>query len=261
MLYDIKNLCFSYGRHTVLNNLSLTMESGCFYGILGPNGCGKTTLLDLLVRHLQPESGSIHFNDKPLNVFSPAQLARQVALVAQTAAMNFPYTTGELVMMGRHPYIGRFSSPGPLDKKAVDTAMAHADVSDLRHQPVTELSGGERQRVFFARALAQETPVLILDEATSNLDIKHSLGLLSIVRQGMEKQGKTVIAVFHDINLAALFCDRLVVMKQGRMFATGQVKDILDAHLISDVYDVESQVTDNGFSNSRQVSFRPGGHL
>lgn len=259
MLYDIHHLCFSYGRHRVIDDLSLRLEPGYFYGVLGPNGCGKTTLLDLLVKHRKPESGTIIFNDKLLNEFSPRQLSKEVALVAQSTSISFPYTVKELVMMGRHPYIGRFSSPGLDDERAVEMAMVQADVAEFRHQAVTELSGGERQRAFFARALAQETPVLILDEATSHLDIKHSLGLLSTVREGLGKNKKTVIAVFHDINLAALFCDRLVMLKQGRVVAQGDVNVILDEQLISKVYDVESRISDDGFSGSRHVSFRPGG--
>lgn len=258
MLYHIEHLSFSYGRRQVLNKMTLTVEPGHFYGILGPNGCGKTTFLDILVRHRKAESGTVMFDGSSLDRISPKQLSRKVALVPQSTSLPFPYTVGELVMMGRHPYIGRFSSPGRQDHDAVAQAMADADMTDHRHQPVTELSGGERQRAFFARALAQDTPVLMLDEATSSLDIKHSLSLLATVKRQVETKKKTVMAVFHDINLAALFCNRLIVMKNGQVFAEGRTNAVLTESLISDVYNVNAKVTDDDFAGTRHVHFRTG---
>jgi iron complex transport system ATP-binding protein len=256
MLYDIRQLNFSYGRKPVLRGLDLSLEPGCFYGILGPNGCGKTTFLDILVRHRKPESGTLVFNGRGLDTLNARSMAREVALVPQNTSLPFPYTVAELVMMGRHPYIGRFSSPSCDDLMAVDRAMDDADMKNLAHQPVTDLSGGERQRAFFARALAQDTPVLMLDEATASLDIKHSLSLLETVKRQVREKGKTVIAVFHDINLAALFCDRLIVMKQGRVFAEGETPAVLTESLISDVYGVKARVTDDDYTGTRHVHFR-----
>jgi iron complex transport system ATP-binding protein len=182
-----------------------------------------------------------------------------VALVAQNPVVHFPYQVRDLVMMGRHPYIGRFSSPNDADYQVVDQVADQADIQGFMDSPVTELSGGERQRVMFARALAQETPVLILDEATSNLDINHSLSLLNRVREGALTKGKTVIAVFQDINLASLFCDSLIFMKKGAVHAQGKVSEMLDRQVIREVYDVETHVVDMEFSGTKQVVFRRSG--
>ncbi len=258
MAYTVERLFFSYGNAPVVTDLTLALEPGLFYGLLGPNGCGKTTLLDLLVRYRRPEQGRIALYGKPLDRYSGRELSRTVALVAQNPVTHFPYTVKDLVMMGRHPYIGRFSTPTAHDLKTVDEAMDLADVRDFAHAPVTELSGGERQRVMFARALAQDTPVLLLDEATSSLDIRHSLALLDSVRTGVNERGKTVISVFHDINLAALFCDRLLLMSEGRLHSQGTVDDVLNAEAIREVYRVEARVQDEPFSGARQVFFRTG---
>jgi iron complex transport system ATP-binding protein len=255
MVYSVKGLSFSYGSGRVIRDLSLTLEPGIFYGLLGPNGCGKTTLLDLLVRHRKPGSGEIAFKGRPLSSWPGRELAKSVALVAQNPEAHFPYTVKEMVMMGRHPYVGRFSSPGKEDLVSVDEAMDRADVTVFKDAPVTELSGGERQRVFFARALAQDTEVLMLDEATSNLDIRHSLALLRTVRDNVEKKGRTVISVFQDINLAALFCHRIIFMRKGSIHTHGPVHDVLDSGVIRDVYGVESRVVDEPYAGSKQVFF------
>ena len=259
MVYSVENLSFAYGPEPVIAHAGFTMKPGVFYGLLGPNGCGKTTLIDLLVRHLNPGEGRIRFQGKNLECFSRKALSREVALVAQNPVIHFPYKVSELVMMGRHPYIGRFSSPSAEDYRVVDRVMEQADVLQFKHALITELSGGERQRALFARALAQETPVLILDEATSNLDIRHSLSLLSQVRDDVERRGKTVVAVFQDINMAALFCHHLLFMVKGHIHREGQVEDVLDRQVIRDVYGVDSKVCDELFSGTKQVLFQRTG--
>ena len=260
MAYDLDSLTFAYGAVPVISDLTLTLQPGLFYGLLGPNGCGKTTLLDLLVRYRRPSRGRVLMSGKSLERYSNRDLARYVALVAQNPVIHFPYRVKDLVMMGRHPYIGRFSSPTVHDLNVVDQAMDLADVTGFAHVPITELSGGERQRVMFARALAQDTPVLLLDEATSNLDIRHSLSLLDSVRAGVTERGKTVISVFHDINLAALFCDRLLLMSRGRLHSQGLVEDVLNAETIRDVYSVSALVQDEPFSGVKQVFYRRDGN-
>lgn len=256
MTYDIRDVAFGYGDKIILENISLHLPAGKFYGIVGPNGCGKTTLLDLLIRHKTPVRGRILLNGKDLARFSKKNLSRQAALVPQNFYINFPYTAEEIVMMGRYPHMARFAAPSESDHKLVDDVMDKADVARFKHRFVTELSGGERQRVVFARALAQDTPVLILDEASSNLDIHHALRLLGLAAEGVRKQGKTVIAVLQDINLAALYCDQLIFIKQGRIVNQGDTESTLTPETIQTVFNVRSKVSFDPFSNRKQVVFR-----
>ncbi len=261
MLFDVKNLTFSYEngkpeKQKVLADLSVSIEKGSFTGILGPNGCGKTTFLDLLVRHLTPEKGEIVFEGKRLDAYSSKEYAKEVALVSQNFYINFSYTVEEIVMMGRHPYIQRFSSPSATDFQIAKAAMQKADILKFRDKYVTQLSGGERQRVVFARALAQDTPVLILDEATSNLDINHTLSLMSLVSESVINRNRTVISVFQDINLASMYCDRLILLNKGQVIAAGKTEDIFTSDNIKKVFNVESRIFDDPFSKSRLVSFK-----
>jgi iron complex transport system ATP-binding protein len=254
--FELNSIAFFYGDKKIIDEISLKLDSGKFYGIIGPNGCGKTTLLDLLVKHKTPAAGTITYNSQDLARYSSKKLAREMALVPQNFYINFPFTTLEVVMMGRYPHIPRFSAPSTEDHRIVAEIMAETEVTEFENRYVTELSGGERQRVVFARALAQATPVLLLDEATSNLDINHSLSLLKATADKVKQSGKTVIAVMQDINLAALFCEYLVFMKHGKIVAHGPTGDVLNPETIRSVFNVETQVNDDPFSQSKLVVFR-----
>lgn len=254
--YDVRNVSFFYGDKKILDDVSLVMPPGKFYGIVGPNGCGKTTLLDLLMRHKEPTRGQILLNGKELVHFHKKSLSRQTALVPQNFYINFPYTAAEIVMMGRYPHMPRFAAPSEEDHRIVRDVMEKTDVAQFEHRFVTALSGGERQRVVFARALAQNTPVLLLDEASSNLDINHTLGLLGLAAEGVNKRGKTVIAVLQDINLAALYCDHLIFMKNGGIVEQGNIEAVLNPETISTVFNVTAKVSFDPFSNRKQVVFR-----
>ncbi len=256
MGFNLQNISFAYGSKRVLSSISLTIEPGRFYGIIGPNGCGKTTLLDLMIRHRLPVEGAITYNRRDLAGYSKRDLSRQIALVPQNFYINFPYTAREIVMMGRYPYIPRFSAPAPEDHAVVDSIMEKTGTVDFRRRRITDLSGGERQRVVFARALAQDTPVLMLDESTSNLDINYTLNLLGIVRRRVLAEKRTAVAVLQDINLAAMFCDELIFMKQGQIFIHGATDTVLNRETLRSVFNVEAQIAFNDFSESTQVVFR-----
>lgn len=260
MIYAIDNISFAYDSGNILEGISIQLEKGYFYGILGPNGCGKTTFLDLLIRHKKPNSGSIMFSGTDLSKISRKQLARKIALVSQNFYINFPYTVREVVIMGRYPYISRFSSPSSKDLDRVDSIMEKTGVDLLSDNFITELSGGERQRVVFARALVQDTDVIILDEATSNLDIRHTIDLLDIVRKRVDQKKLTVISVFQDINLAARYCDRLIFLRNGTILAQGKTEEIINEDLIQKVFDVESEIRFEPLYNASQVIFKRGAH-
>jgi iron complex transport system ATP-binding protein len=193
---------------------------------------------------------------KSVSSYPKRVLARRIALVPQNFYINFPFTAQEVVMMGRYPHLGRFTYPSEEDQHLVAKIMDRTGTIEFKDRRVTELSGGERQRVVFARALAQNTDCLVLDEATSNLDISHSLALLQLVAGRVATLGRTAIAVFQDINLAAAHCDELIFMQAGRIAASGPVDAVLTPKILSEVFDVEARVYDEPFTGARQVAFR-----
>ena len=255
-VFEVKDVSYSYGRNRVLNDLSLIIEQGKFYGIVGPNGCGKTTFLDLLVQNKTPGSGTIKFMGQEIREYTRRRLAREIALVPQDFYVKFSFTAREAVIMGRHPYISRFSSPSARDLKIVDEIMEKMEIDKFKDRYITELSGGEKQRVIFARALAQDTPVLILDEGTSNMDIQYTLNILDIVAKRVKPGKRTVIAALHNLNLAAAYCDNLIFMRFGRIVCEGNIGDVLSEQNIKDVFEVDSRVYFDRYSNSKQVVFR-----
>ena len=256
MAFEIENITFCYDDKKAIDGLTLRLSEGIFYGVIGPNGCGKSTLLDLLIGHRKPASGRIRYRGKDLSVYSKRELSREIALVPQNFYINFPFTAEEIMMMGRYPYIPRFSQPSKEDVHIIREIMEKTETEDFKDRYITELSGGERQRVVIGRALAQDTPFLMLDEATSNLDINHSLSLLNLAKEKTEKESKTVIAVMQNMNLAAMYCDDLIFMKQGRVAANGSVEDILTPETIRSVFNVESKIQFEPYANASQILFK-----
>jgi len=254
-LFNIADVSFAYGSNEVLSELTLDLQAGCFYGIVGPNGCGKTTFLDLLAGCKQPKKGSIHLRNKPLGTYAKRHLAQQLALVPQEFDIGFGFTVEETVMMGRHPHISRFASPSQNDWYQVERAMDLIGVTPLRNHPINALSGGQKQRAIVARALAQDTPVLLFDEATSSLDVKYTLQIFNIARQLVSQEGRTVIAVIHNLNLAAAFCEQIIFMKNGALAHLGPVAETMTPETIKAVFDLQAEVVWNNFSKTHQVNF------
>lgn len=241
-LFEIHNGCFKYGGTTVLRDLTFELVPGKFYGLIGPNGSGKSTLIDLLMGTRQLYSGQLTFQGKNLHHYKRRQLARHLALVPQHIFMGFDFSVYDIVLMGRHPHIPRFCHPTHKDIEMVDWALKQLDIQDLKYRPVSHLSGGEKQRVIVARALAQDTAVLLLDEATSSLDIKHTLGILRVLRSMVQGGEKTVIAAIHDLNFAAAFCDELLVLNNSSLYTFGAVRDVLTGDLLEKVFSVSGNV-------------------
>lgn len=255
-LFRMTDLSFRYPDRDVIRGLSLTLPGGRFYGLLGPNGCGKTTLLDLLMRLRRPDGGQIYFRGRGLAAYTRPDLARAMALVPQNFYINFPFTVRQVVMMGRYPHLPRFAPPGPDDHARVDAVLETADITALADKQVTALSGGERQRVIIARALVQDTEIILLDEATSNLDIRHALHLLNLFRDQVDRQQRTLLAVFQDINLAAMYCDDLLFMKDGQVAVHGATTRVLTPETLHDIYGVQARVTYQAESHAPQVVYR-----
>jgi iron complex transport system ATP-binding protein len=256
MPFELDRISFFYADHKAIDNFSVRLAPARFYGIIGPNGSGKSTILDLLAGHRQPTKGSIRYRSKMLKSYSKSELSREIARVPQNFYINFPFSVKEIVMMGRYPHLARFAPPTAEDWDTVQTVMEHCQITEFAERYVTELSGGERQRVVFARALAQDTPVLMLDEATSNLDIHYAISLLNLAADGVRTQAKTVIAVLQDINLAAAYCDHLIFMSRGRQVTQGAVGEVLNPETVHSVFNVESKVYFDNYSESLQVVFR-----
>jgi len=260
VVFSANDLFYAYQAESAaaVRGLNLKLESGRYYGIVGPNGCGKTTLLDLLAGVKQPQQGRLLFQGRPLASHSRRDLALQLAYVPQEYRINFPFTVAEVVLMGRHPYIGRFAAPTAADWLVVDRVLESMDLYGLRDAPATALSGGEKQRVALARALAQDTPVLILDEPTASLDIRHGLDIQRIVRDSVRAQSRTVVAAMHDLNLAAAFCDELILLAAGRIFASGPTAQVLTPENIDTVFGVTAEISRAGDGGLR-VAFRTEG--
>lgn len=254
--FELRGVSFAYGASEVVRDLSLLLPPGRFHGVVGPNGSGKSTLLDLLTGRLAPGRGEVSFAGRPPGAYRRRDLARRLALVPQDFAIQFGFTVEEVVLMGRHPYLPRFGRPGAADWQAVEEAMRLIGIADLRHRLVTDLSGGEKQRVVVARALAQATGCLLLDEATSNLDIHYTLAIFNVLRQRVRERGETVVAVIHNLNLAAAYCDDLIFLRQGRLAAAGPTAETLTPEVIRAVFGVESRVEFQDFCQARQVFFK-----
>lgn len=255
-IYNAESVSFSYGENRVLTDITLNFEPGRFYGIVGPNGSGKTTLLDLLIKNKRPAEGEILFNGNALANYSRQKLARQVALVPQEYSINFPFSVHEVVLMGRHPHIPRFASPSSQDLEIVAGAMEETGVARFKDKFITQLSGGEKQLVIMARALAQDTDVFILDEPTSNLDINFTLALFASLKKRVDKLGRTVIAVMHDLNLAAAYSDHLIFLKNGRVKAAGSLDEVFSAENVAQVFKVEAKVMLDEYTGKKRVAFR-----
>ena len=231
-----------YGGRAVLRGVSLAVRPGEVVGLVGPNGSGKTTVVRVVSRALRPSGGRVLVQGKDPHELSGRAAARLVAVVPQELAPAFSFTALEMVLMGRTPYRAAFGGGSPDDWARTRAAMTAASVQHLADRPVEELSGGEWQRVVLAQALAQDAPVLLLDEPTSHLDVRHVVDVLSIVRGLAEREGTAVLVILHDLNLATAVCDRLVVLHRGEIVQDGPPGSVVTEGLLRDVYGVEADV-------------------
>ncbi|MGE4425665.1 MAG: ABC transporter ATP-binding protein [Solirubrobacteraceae bacterium] len=249
-----RDLSWSAGGRLIVDDVSLDVAPGDTVGLLGPNGSGKSSLLRLLSGVRRGDAGTVLIDDRDLSEMRRREIARRLAVVEQHAGTEVELTVLDVVRLGRIPHRHAWSGPRADDDRAVAAAIAHTDLQDRLAQPYATLSGGERQRVQIARALAQEPRELLLDEPTNHLDVHHQLDLLSLVT---ELPVTTVVAL-HDLNLAAMFCDRLVVLAEGRVVAGGTPAEVLTPELIHDVYRVRAVVTPDGPDGTPAVRFLPG---
>lgn len=250
---SIRDLSFSYGDHTILNNIEMNLEKGLFYSILGPNGSGKTTLLKNLQKILKPDRKCIYLDGEDVRVFSTRELSRRIATVPQETHMDFDFTVLDLVLMGRAPYLKRFETESVHDLAMARTAMEITDTWKFRDKSIKNLSGGELQRAIVSRAMVQDTDILLLDEPVSHLDIHHQISILSTVAGFCRSKGITVLAVLHDINLATEFSDALILMQQGKVMTMGAPEEVITQISVKSLYDLDCLVIKNPLSGKPHV--------
>ncbi|WP_129667772.1 ABC transporter ATP-binding protein [Phytoactinopolyspora endophytica] len=238
MRVEFENITVTLGGRDVVQDASMTAESGSVVGLVGPNGSGKSTLLRTLYRAVTPRRGTVHVDGQDVRALTGRQAARTVAVMLQDSPTDFDLSVEETVMLGRAPHHATFGRDTPEDLRIVDDAMARTEIAELADRMIATLSGGQRQRVMLARALAQQTPVLVLDEPSNHLDIAHQHELMSAVR-GLNG---TVIAALHDLNLATQYCDSVVVLAEGRVVALGPPAQVFTPDLIRITFGVDARI-------------------
>jgi iron complex transport system ATP-binding protein len=239
-IIEANNVSFSYKAGCpILKNISFKITSGTFLAIVGPNGAGKSTLVNLLCGMLRPQSGTIRIDSDPIESYSTEALSKKAAVVRQEIVPVFGFSVIETVMMSRTPYFSAFGFENKKDKELVNEALLATDTAQFASRSLGSLSAGERQRVFIARALAQNTPILLLDEPTNFLDLKHQVRIYDLLKAAQNKKGKTIVAVTHDINLAAQYCEKILLLGSDGQYKYGQTEEVLLPEQISKVFDVK----------------------
>jgi iron complex transport system ATP-binding protein len=242
---DLQNNSLSYDGHKVVDSVSFSAAAGEFFMILGPNGAGKSSLLKLIAGIESSQSGHIDILGRPKADYSARDLAKVVALVAQQAPMDFPFSVAETVLMGRSPHLGLLGIEGERDYELAAEAMSFTGVEQFADRRLDQLSGGERQRVMIARAICQEPRIILLDEPTTALDPAHQLKIMDLMERFRQEKKTTVIMVSHDLNLAALYSDRLLLMKNGRVVVIGTPAEVFVPEFIEKSYECELLIDEN----------------
>jgi iron complex transport system ATP-binding protein len=236
---EAEHVSVSYDGATVLADVSLVVEQGEFLSILGPNGSGKTTLIRALTGLVTDIGGEVLLFGKPLSSFRRREFARHVSILPQNPSMLLPFMVADIVLMGRFPYIRRFETSGPRDAEAVEYAMELMNIRHLGKRHLMELSGGEVRRVFIAQAIAQEAGILFLDEPTANLDISYQMEIFELLERFNREMAKTIVLVTHDINHAARFAGRIILLKNGSIYKSGRPEDVINRHDLKFVFNKE----------------------
>ncbi|KGQ50149.1 iron ABC transporter ATP-binding protein [Gallibacterium anatis str. Avicor] len=236
MAIELRNISKQFGQQKVVDNVSLVIPEGKITAFIGPNGAGKSTLLAIISRLLMADQGEVILNGTPLQQQSSENIARQLAILKQSNHIPLRLTVEELVSFGRFPYSkGRLNEE---DHNAIAHAIDYMNLNELKHKQIHLLSGGQRQRAYIAMTLAQDTDYILLDEPLNNLDMKHSVQIMQVLRQLVEKLGKTVVIVIHDINFASCYADNIIAMQQGKLIAEGVVDNIMQTDVLADIYDM-----------------------
>jgi len=258
IILKINGLTGGYNDEAIVKNISLDINKGDFFGIIGPNGSGKTTFLRLISRVLVPQKGNIELEAVDINKINLKNFCQRVAFVSQDTVVNFSFTVWEIVLMGRIPHLKRMQLETEKDFLAAKAALSMTDTLHLKDKKIDELSSGERQRVFIAKALAQQPDILLLDEPTSHLDIGHQIQVLDLLIKSNKEKNLTIIMILHDLNLASAYCNRIALLNTGSIFKQGLVEDVLTYQNIEAVYKTVVVVNRNPISKKPYVLLVPG---
>jgi len=252
-----KNIGYAYGDLQVLEDVSFSVQQGDFFIIIGPNGSGKTTLLKCISGILKHPTGTLEVSGTRIQNYSRKSLARSIAMVPQMAPADFPFTVTELVLMGRSPHLGILGVEHEKDLNIADQAMDFTGVASLAHRKVDQLSGGERQRVMVARAICQEPEIILLDEPTASLDLAHQLRVMDLMERLREERKVTILMVSHDINLAALYGNRLMLLKEGHVVSIGSPAEVLTFQTLEEAYGCPLLVDKSPLGDFQRVTLVP----
>ncbi|OUR91739.1 hypothetical protein A9Q81_17495 [Gammaproteobacteria bacterium 42_54_T18] len=255
-LLEFQSTYFSYDKEIILQDINCQFEKGEMVGLIGPNGAGKSTLLKLIMAAIKPSNGSILLKQRKISGFSTRELAQQISLVPQDTNIGYAFTVEEIVAMGRNPHLGRFEIPSTRDQDIINNALSQTDLYSMAHRHVNTLSGGERQRVLVARAITQQTPIVLFDEATANLDICHQLEVLTLAKN-LANNGHLVICAIHDLNMAARFCDRLLLLAGNKLQADDRPHKVLTTEILRDHFSIAADITTQWCDKVPQVTITP----
>lgn len=251
-MIDLEDVSFGFDETPVLEGVSLEVGDGEFVGLIGPNGAGKTTMIRLISGALTPNGGSVSVDDVDVAHLGSKAVSRRVAVVPQETRLSFDFPVRTVVSMGRNPYMSRFDRTRTDDRELVERALARTDAESLAERPFSELSGGEKKRVLIARAIAQDTSNLLLDEPTGGLDINHQLSVFELAMR-LQTDGNALLAAIHDLNLAARYCDRLALLHDGHIAAIGKPKEVLQPSILQRAYGIETSVLPNPVTGTPMV--------
>lgn len=247
---QVENLQFGYRKDLVLKEISFNIEKGKFVSIIGPNGSGKSTLLKTINQLYSPSQGNILIDGNDINRLKKKELARKIALVPQDTLIDYEFTVEDIVLMGRHPYKGRFQKENENDYKIVNEALKMTNTLHLKDRVITEISGGERQSVIIAKALAQKPSIILLDEPTSHLDINHQIEILNLLKRLNKETGTTIVIVIHDINLASRYSDEIIMLNEGEILGMGSPEKVITKNNIEFAYELKVEIEKNKYTNS-----------
>lgn len=250
---SINNLNWSFGYNEILKNITVNIQKNKFTCIIGPNGSGKSTFLKNILKILEPKRDKVFVFDKDIISYKYKDLSKKIASVPQNTLVDFNFSVMDIVLMGRSPHLNRFESESEKDLKISQKAMKMTDTWDLRDRSINTLSGGERQRVIIARALAQQSDILVLDEPISNLDIHHQINLLNITKKLSINENITVVAVLHDLNFAIQYSDYLVLMDEGKIVDEGLPQQVITQSNIKSVYGIDIHIMDNPITGKPHI--------